>query len=752
MNDYKSYICSNCGGQLELKDNNFVCKSCGSTFESNQLEKKSFVDLQLAKKEIQAANFSKAKKILTKLTSDTLEQELCDVYWNLMLCSNYVMFETDGKGEQFPSFFNISNNNILEDENYKNAIEFAQKSDNYDRVEIFSKLAKKIESARTNYLDISKTTKPFDIFICFKSSDLNGKSTQDKQLAMDIYNEFNGKYNVFFSEKTLQNIKSNCRDYEPNIYYGLYTAKVMLLLCSKKDYIESTWVKNEWSRFEKINSNGKKTIIPIFIDDFNPNDLPQELWHKQGIKNDIKLIDTLTNQLGDLLRSQEEIDRINALKKKKTIKNILIGSAATLVCFLGGLLMILPSLKNGTPINQQNQPVIYKKVNDTYVVSKTNKDKIGDELVIDQFYNNIMVTGIEDGAFEGLSNLKSLSIPNTIESIGFEAFKGLNSLETLKIPFIGSSSTDTTNSFLGYFFGATTYDKNAEFVPNTLKVINITNDETISTNTFYGLTAIEEVYISDVTSTIEKSAFDSANTALKTLEIPFVGKNLNSYETGSASKVTQSEIFGYIFGAEEYTNQELKIPNSLVTLKITKQEIFGSYSFYRCTHIQNIYIPATTTKMCVSAFNSCSAIKKIYYGSTIDNWCKIDFVSEKSHPFTAYATNYTTRKFYQLVNNEYSLVENITVNTNEFSGYSLFDIDSIKTITIESNVIYLDKGFFAGVANISNLTQITFKSITNWKVYSVSDKSNIKSITIPSTFEELKETIETYSSYYWEKG
>ncbi|MBQ7307883.1 MAG: hypothetical protein IJW82_05065, partial [Clostridia bacterium] len=111
----------------------------------------------------------------------------------------------------------------------------------------------------------------------------------------------------------------------------------------------------------------------------------------------------------------------------------------------------------------------------------------------------------------------------------------------------------------------------------------------------------------------------------------------------------------------------------------------------------------------------------------------------------------TNREFYEFVNNEYSLVENVTIDSNDTQGFSLYDIDSLKTITITKDVTYLEKGFFDGIASIYNLSNIIFESKENWSVYSTTDKSNITQITIPSNFNELKTLIEQYSSYYWEK-
>ena len=323
--NYNQFVCPNCqGSDFDINNDIVCCKYCLSKFTKKQINSQMFVDLRLANIERNQANFDKAKSIYTSILNNYPNEDLTDVYWGLFLCEQRVLFEEDGKGEKFPSFFRMNQDICVEDSQaFGKALSYALKH-NKEKLEVFNSLAEKIENTRKMYLDIQNKTEPFDVFICFKNSDENGAYTQDRELAMDIYNEFSNEYNIFFSEKTLKNIKSNYREYEPNIYYGLYTAKVMLLLCSKKEYLESKWLKNEWSRFTQINKQGEnnKCIIPIFLDGFNPNDLPESLWHKQGIFDNRKLMSTLSSQLLDIIKPTDKLaelrkQQIEELEKQK---------------------------------------------------------------------------------------------------------------------------------------------------------------------------------------------------------------------------------------------------------------------------------------------------------------------------------------------------------------------------------------------------------------------------------------------------
>ena len=85
-------------------------------------------------------------------------------------------------------------------------------------------------------------------------------------------------------------------------------------------------MKNEWKRFYELNkdkSQGYKSIIPIFIDDFDESDLPDELAHKQGLKYGISLISDIDKTLSKIINpvdkddeQQKQIDQLIANQKK----------------------------------------------------------------------------------------------------------------------------------------------------------------------------------------------------------------------------------------------------------------------------------------------------------------------------------------------------------------------------------------------------------------------------------------------------
>lgn len=144
------------------------------------------------------------------------------------------------------------------------------------------KKLKKIDILQKKILDISRSESPYDIFICYKETDDKiGIRTDDSVTAQDIYTELvKSGYRVFYSRVTLRGKAGG--EYEPYIYAALASARIMLVLGSKKSYFDAVWVKNEWSRFLDMMQSDSKTIIPCY-EKINANDIPVQLRNFQAL-------------------------------------------------------------------------------------------------------------------------------------------------------------------------------------------------------------------------------------------------------------------------------------------------------------------------------------------------------------------------------------------------------------------------------------------------------------------------------------
>lgn len=101
--------------------------------------------------------------------------------------------------------------------------------------------------------------KKYEIFMSFKDKDKNGNRTESSRLAEDIFTTLTARgYRVFFSREALPGMVGG--EYEPVINAALKTARLLVLVFSNAEEINSEWVKHEWMTF----SNNNKPILTVY--------------------------------------------------------------------------------------------------------------------------------------------------------------------------------------------------------------------------------------------------------------------------------------------------------------------------------------------------------------------------------------------------------------------------------------------------------------------------------------------------------
>ena len=268
--------CCSCGGSLDLsnaKDKTIKCEYCGKEqiipSLDNEARLKSYkraTDFRFKKQ------FDDAQRIYESMLLQFPDDY--EVRWGLCLCKYGVEYIDDFDGKKIPICHRNLFESILNNEDYIFAVEHCDSVSQ----EIIRKDAKYIDEVQKKYIKISKTEKPYDIFISYKETETESKNrTKDSLLAEEIYEALVKEgFKVFFSRITLEDKLG--QDYEPNIEFALSTSKIMLLVGTTADNIRSTWVKSEWSRYLRFmqKERGKKTLIPCYLG-FDPYELPDEI-------------------------------------------------------------------------------------------------------------------------------------------------------------------------------------------------------------------------------------------------------------------------------------------------------------------------------------------------------------------------------------------------------------------------------------------------------------------------------------------
>lgn len=318
-------ICNICGANYIYKNGIWICPACDNIKVENTNEE--LVLLTSASAALRLANFDEAEErytdIITKFPNNP------EGHWGMVLSKFGIKYEDDIDGKKIPTVYATSIDSVLEDENYKKAVSLASP----DTAKYYKTQAEKIEEIRLEWLEKAKKEPPFDIFICFKDSDesRNVLRTEDSYEAQNLYTHLTSLgYKVFFSRESLRDKVSE--KYEPYIFNALNTAKVMIVYSSKKEYIESTWVKNEWSRFfKKIkNKQKKENSLVVAYEKMDIKQLPKIFSTVQCMNAGLKTFySDLEKHIRKVIDSYEtnksKIERIeiveNIKQKKKQIEN-----------------------------------------------------------------------------------------------------------------------------------------------------------------------------------------------------------------------------------------------------------------------------------------------------------------------------------------------------------------------------------------------------------------------------------------------
>ena len=310
--------CKMCGGELDIKEGSCVveCMYCGTkqTIPKLDSEKKATLFSRANRLRFNC-EFDKASGLYESIVAEFPEE--AEAFWGLVLCKYGIEYVDDpATAKKIPTCHRSSFESVLEDSDYEQTLENADPAARA----VYREEAKKIEELRQNIVEVSTKEQPYDIFICYKETDLNGERTIDSVIAQDVYTALTDKgYRVFFSRISLEDKLG--KEYEPYIFAALNSAKIMLAFGTDYEYYNAVWVKNEWSRYLKLMATDRtKTLIPCYKG-ITAYDMPKEFLRLQS--QDMGKVGALQ----DLLRGIEKIIPqkpavIKEVKETKEVKTV----------------------------------------------------------------------------------------------------------------------------------------------------------------------------------------------------------------------------------------------------------------------------------------------------------------------------------------------------------------------------------------------------------------------------------------------
>ena len=193
----KQNICYNCGGEWVPRGGRLVCMHCGS-YKPAEITGEELTLLYTAFQKLRLAEFYEAEQEF----DDILHRYPCNAqaYWGRLMSRYGIKYEEDYDGGRIPTCYSASIESIFAASDYKKAMEYADA----ETRAVFKEHAGYIERVRKEWVEKAKKEQAYDIFICYKDSDLakGVKRTRDSFTMQDLYIYLTNKgYRVFFSTK-----------------------------------------------------------------------------------------------------------------------------------------------------------------------------------------------------------------------------------------------------------------------------------------------------------------------------------------------------------------------------------------------------------------------------------------------------------------------------------------------------------------------------------------------------------------------
>ena len=272
------------------------------------------------------------------------------------------------------------------------------------------------------------------------------------------------------------------------------------------------------------------------------------------------------------------------------------------------------------------------------------------------------VTSIESYAFYNCTGLTSVTIPGSVTSIGSYAFYSCDGLTTITIP-------DGVTSIESYVFY------------NCTGLTSVTIGDSVASignSAFSGCTGLTSVTIGDSVTSIERYAFSGCG--LTSVTIPGSVTSIGSYAFYSCDGLTT-----------------ITIPDGVTSIE--------SYVFYNCTGLTSVTIGDSVASIGNSAFSGCTGLTSVTIGDSVTS-----------------------------------------IERYAFSGCT-----GLTSITIPDNVTSIERYAFSGC---TGLTSVTFEVTTGWCRASSSTATYWPSLSdydISNSSTAATWLTSTYRSYYWKR-
>lgn len=345
---------------------------------------------------------------------------------------------------------------------------------------------------------------------------------------------------------------------------------------------------------------------------------------------------------------------------------------------------------------------------------------------------------ISDYAFLNCDSLSTITLPNSIKSLGTGAFYDCDTLKTVKLP-TGITKIAKQAFYHCGFLQSITIPQNvteigAEAFAACSKLTTISLPSALTT---IGIASFHSTGLTSITlpegmTTIEPGTFGKSK--LKSIKLSKslkqITSNNESYNLGSLP----NEYYDFRKYINMYRDDSGAFQNckelESIDLNGAVLTILGSYTFNECDKLRSIDLSSTKLEeIPTSAFYSCDSLRAITFPSTVKTIGQQAFyynLSLESLKMPAALTSIYNNAF-----NECKKIRSIDLSATSLTKIESWfsNVDSLRTVKLPSTVIEIGESAFAG----SPIEEINFPaSLTTIGNYAFSG-NRLKTVDLSAT-------------------
>ena len=298
------------------------------------------------------------------------------------------------------------------------------------------------------------------------------------------------------------------------------------------------------------------------------------------------------------------------------------------------------------------------------------------------------------------SSLQSVTIPDSVTSIGDRAFSWCTSLQSVTIP-------DSVTSI----------DESAFSWCTSLQSVIIPDSVTsIGDRAFWGCTSLQSVIIPDSVTSIGNKAFSDCK-SLQSVTIP-----------DSVTSISDSAFSGCS------SLQSVTIPDSVTSI--------GRRAFSKCSSLQSVTIPDSVTSIGAGAFSGCSSLHSFTIPDSVTSIngnpffsCPARIINYSKHFVIVENNLYTSdkRKLISYLSKENHFI--IPDSVTSIGAMAFFACSSLQSVAIPGSVTSIGTGAFTWCSSLQSVTiPGSVTSIGNVAFWGC---SSLQSVTIPDSVTSI---------------